>query len=219
MPDARHTHRITRTSRSRSSFRILPAARAISLRAPSLKRRHPLSVSPSSSTIGRALARQSVRQLPQKPSPTVIRSLASPLGSRSGRYQEAAPLQPRNRLLPYRGHWYSAAGARCPSRANIKAMAEFTAAMRTGKLTFGSAGVGTIGHLYIPPADERGQGNGHACSLQRQPRSTPRRLSADMSTSAFCLSRTPLRMWRPKTSRLSPRRPTGASPIFRTRQP
>ena len=30
---------------------------------------------------------------------------------------------------------------------NIKTMADFTAAVRTGKLTFGTAGVGTIGHL------------------------------------------------------------------------
>jgi tripartite-type tricarboxylate transporter receptor subunit TctC len=30
---------------------------------------------------------------------------------------------------------------------NIKTMADFAAALRTGKLTFGSAGVGTIGHL------------------------------------------------------------------------
>jgi tripartite-type tricarboxylate transporter receptor subunit TctC len=30
---------------------------------------------------------------------------------------------------------------------NIKTMADFTAAVRTGKLTFGTAGVGTLGHL------------------------------------------------------------------------
>ncbi|MGB6939593.1 MAG: tripartite tricarboxylate transporter substrate binding protein [Xanthobacteraceae bacterium] len=30
---------------------------------------------------------------------------------------------------------------------NVKTMTDFTAAVRTGKLTFGSAGVGTIGHL------------------------------------------------------------------------